>query len=181
MINFLNNWVEQITISVIIVSIFELILPKGNLKKYIKIVLGVYIIFCIISPFVNDFKWYDIENIDFNKYSQNITENKVNQESMDTRLQELYIEELKRNITEKVKENGYNVSKCDIKANLTEKNGNVGINNINLVVSKGIIEKVEINSKDETKNQNNEEIEKIKEEIAKTYEINKNTINIKIK
>ena len=39
MINFLSNWIEQIAIAVIIVSIFELILPKGNLKKYIKEVL----------------------------------------------------------------------------------------------------------------------------------------------
>ena len=53
MINFLSNWIEQIAIAVIIVSIFELILPKGNLKKYIKLVLGIYIIFCMIYPFVN--------------------------------------------------------------------------------------------------------------------------------
>ena len=39
MINFLSNWIEQIAIAVIIVSIFELILPKGNLKKYIDIIL----------------------------------------------------------------------------------------------------------------------------------------------
>ena len=51
MINFLSNWIEQITLSVIIVSIFELILPKGNLKKYIKVVLGVYIIYCFILLF----------------------------------------------------------------------------------------------------------------------------------
>ena len=36
MINFLSDWIEQIAIAVIIVSIFELILPKGNLKKYIN-------------------------------------------------------------------------------------------------------------------------------------------------
>ena len=39
MIDFLSNWVEQITIGVVIAGIFELILPKGNIKKYIKVVI----------------------------------------------------------------------------------------------------------------------------------------------
>ena len=44
MINFLSNWIEQIAISVIIVSIFELILPKGNLKKYKSCTWNIYYI-----------------------------------------------------------------------------------------------------------------------------------------
>ena len=78
MINFLSNWIEQIAIAVIIVSIFELILPKGNLKKYIKVVLGIYIIFCMISPFVNSSALYDIGNIDLEKYTQNNISNTTN-------------------------------------------------------------------------------------------------------
>ena len=54
MIKFLSTWIGQITISVIIVSIFEMVLPSGNIKKYIKVILSVYIIYCMISPFVNN-------------------------------------------------------------------------------------------------------------------------------
>ena len=79
MISFLKNWIEQIVISVIIVSIFELLIPNGKIKKYIKVVLGIYIIFCIISPFVN-------------------------QESMDLRLQDLYIEQLENDVKKKIEE-----------------------------------------------------------------------------
>ena len=39
MIKFLKNWVQQIVVATIIVSIFELILPEGNLKKYVKVIL----------------------------------------------------------------------------------------------------------------------------------------------
>ena len=68
MINFFKSWTEQIVIAVIIVSLFELILPKGNLKKYIKVILGLYIVFCIISPFVKNKNIYNLENIDLENY-----------------------------------------------------------------------------------------------------------------
>ena len=34
--NFLNSWLQGIVVAVIIATILELILPKGNTKKYIK-------------------------------------------------------------------------------------------------------------------------------------------------
>lgn len=183
MINFLSNWVEQIAISVIIVSIFELILPKGNLKKYIKVVLGVYIIFCMIAPFVNNTALYDIGNIDLEKYTLNSISSttNVNQESMDLRLQSLYIEEMKKDISKKVEEFGYKLSKCDIDANLNNSSENAGIHSINLSLSKKNIEKVEIDFSNKNNEKNTTEEEQIREDIAKYYEIDKNLINVKIK
>ncbi len=181
MINFLSKWVEQIALSVIIVSIFELILPKGNLKKYIKVVLGIYIIFCIISPFVNSSILYDIGNIDLEKYTENITgnnSNDVNQESMDLRLQNLYIEEMEKNISKRLEDEGYNVSKCNIDANLDISSENSGIHSINLNLSK---KKIEIDLSNNTDNNKNSEAEKIKEDLANYYDIDKNLINVKIK
>lgn len=175
MINFLSNWIEQITLSVIIVSIFELILPKGNLKKYIKVVLGVYIIYCFISPFVNNNSLYNIGDINLDDYVQIKETN--NLQSVDARIENLYIDELKKSISKKVQEKGYKVSKCDIDAELTENSDNSGINNISLILKNNNIEKIEIGVKDE----NNQTAEEIKEELAKDYEIDKNLINIKIK
>ena len=94
MISFLSNWTEQITIAVIVVSIFELILPNGNIKKYIKVVLGIYIVFSIISPFVDSKALYDIENAKIDTFLDNLentNQTKINQKSMDERLEELYI------------------------------------------------------------------------------------------
>lgn len=185
MINFLSNWIEQITLSIIIVSIFELILPKSNLKKYIKVVLGIYIIFCLISPFVNSSALYDIKDIDLQNYVQDIGEKEinVNQASMNSRLQDLYIQELKKDISKKVEEDGYNVSKCDIDADLNQNDEKAGIYNINLVLSKRKIEVVEeINiGKSDDKEEVTKDTEKIREKIANYYEINEDLINIKIK
>ena len=182
MISFLSNWIEQITISIITVSIFELILPKGNLKKYIKVVLGIYIIFCIISPFVNTFKLYDFENIDTDKLIEEKSSS-INQESMDKRLQNLYIDELKKDISKKISENGYNVDKINIDANLQQESENPGIHNIDLVITNNKIEsvkKLDIRKQKENEaQQNSENIEKIKEELAKYYEVDKKIINIK--
>lgn len=37
--NFLNTWLQGIIVAVIIATIIEMILPSGNSKKYIKMVL----------------------------------------------------------------------------------------------------------------------------------------------
>ena len=47
MIEFLSKWIEGIAIAVIIASIFEMILPNGNVKKYVKVILSIYIVFSI--------------------------------------------------------------------------------------------------------------------------------------
>ena len=115
MIIFLSKWIEQIAVSVILVSIFELILPKGNLKKYIKVVLGIYIIFCLISPFVNNKGLFDLKKLDLEKYTQNINKSSIIAEkNMDNRLQQLYIDELKNDIQNRVEEFGYNLYKSFI-------------------------------------------------------------------
>ena len=59
--------------SIIIASIFEMIIPKGNIKKYIKMILGIYVIFSIISPFVDSKALY---SINVSEVMDDYTENK---------------------------------------------------------------------------------------------------------
>lgn len=194
MIEFLRNWVEQIAITIIIVSIFELILPDGKLKKYIKIILGVYVVFCIISPFVDNslYSFDKLDEIDLSDYVENETlaENMtVNQESMDLRLQELYIQELENNIEAQVQEYGYNMSKCDIDADLNSSSENPGIHSIKLELQEkgriSNIESVEINISNNTnieEDQNNDQKTKeLKKSLAEHYEIDEDIIKISIK
>ena len=133
----------------VITSLFELIIPKGNLKKYIKIVLGLYVVFSIISPFVNSNALYDIKE-DF-KIKNEIAENQIvtSQKSMDNRLQILYVDELKKDITKKIEENGYKIQSINVDANLNADGVDPGIHKIYLSLTKkqvGIedINKVEI-------------------------------------
>ena len=46
MVAFISSWAQGIIVAVIIASIIEMILPEGSSKKYIKVVIGVYILCC---------------------------------------------------------------------------------------------------------------------------------------
>lgn len=190
MISFLSNWMQKIAVGVIIVSIFELILPNGNLKKYIKVVLGIYIVFCIISPFVNNSIFNNLDEINLDKYVENISiETSANVSNENLNIQELYLDELKNNIEKQVQNNGYKVVKCSIDANLIASSSNPGIHKIDLVLEEGknLINKVEINLNkigDEemvVDENNNPNLMKLKETLASYYEIDKDKISIKMK
>ena len=217
MIKFLSDWVEQITIAVIIVSIFELILPNGKIKKYIKVVLGVYLIFSFISPFVDKNKLYNIQrdlqnNIEIiennsilSTESKTVAEsNTISQNKMNYRIEKIYIEQLKKEITSKIKDEGYGVSKCEVKVddnkntkidlkikkntkkeNLNEtKAEKTDENSINIEKIEDVanIEKIQIggNIKEEEEKNKTEEENRIIEKIAAEYEISKDLINVKI-
>ena len=45
MISFISSWAQQIIFAVIIGIIIQMLLPEGKSKKYIKIVIGVYVLF----------------------------------------------------------------------------------------------------------------------------------------
>lgn len=194
MINFLSNWTQQIAIAVIIVSIFEMILPKGNLNKYIKMVLGVYIVFNIISPFVNSDALYSFNELNVENYVSDLnvsSRSEVNQESMDLRLKNLYIEQIETNVKNKVNELGFDVEKCKVDAQLDTDKSNAGISRIDLILNRkqneNDVQKVQINEisignilkfKD---NENSQEIDNLKKSLAEYYEIDDSIINIKIK
>lgn len=193
MIKFLSSWIEQITIALVIVSILEMILPKGNIKKYVKIVLSIFVVFCIISPFVNTSELYSLASDEINTYMEDKDVNKNNniyQSSMDTRLQKLYIEELENNIKSKVEELGFNVKKCKVDAELNTNKSNAGINKISIIISKEKnntnnniknieeVEKVEIDNKEKNKENTSNEIVDLKKEISKIYEVDERLIEI---
>ncbi len=128
MINFLSLWVKNLSLALIVVSILEMLLPNNKTKKYIKMVMGLYILFSIIAPFVNNSNVlnFNIEDVYFD-YSKEISstsatsmEGEVNQASMDDRLNKLYKEQLESDITQKVEEKGYDVRKCKVDAHISE-------------------------------------------------------------
>ena len=56
-------WSRGIVISVIVTVVIEMILPENNSKKYIKIVLGIFIVYSIISPIFEFISNSSVENI----------------------------------------------------------------------------------------------------------------------
>lgn len=186
MIKFLTSWIEEITISIVIVNILEMILPKGNIKKYAKIVLNIFVVFCIISPFVNYDNIKSIAIDDINTYIEKKEDtSKIEQNSIDSKLQELYIEELENKIKLKVEELGFNVKECNVKAELDSNKTNAGINKIDILISKykssnniNKIEEIKITEDNSKQENTNNEIINLKKEISKEYEVNENIIEI---
>ncbi len=101
MIDYFSEWAQNVTLAIVIVSLFEMLLPNNKTKKYIKVVMGLYILFNIISPFVkNDFS-IQLENIVENSKSQTTSTEAVDQTSMDTRLKQICKEELEKDIKQR--------------------------------------------------------------------------------
>lgn len=164
MINFLSSWAEQVILAVIIATILELILPNSKNKKYVQMVIGVYVLFNIISPIIKNKEKLVFSEIDLDKYIT--TSTKVEQSSMDARLEKIYLDELENNIKSKFKNAGIEIIKCTIDAELDTTKKNAGIHSID----------VKVKNVDDEK-----QISKIKQEIIEEYEISEDKIKIIIK
>lgn len=134
MIEFLSSWAKNLGVTIVLVSIFEMLLPNNKTKKYIRAVLGVFVLFNIISPFINNKEKLSMSSIDLENYTIN-EKSEVNQSSMDDRIQKLYEDQLEKDIKNKLNEKGYNVTSCKVKANIAE-NEKSSITKIKLEVEK---------------------------------------------
>ena len=127
MIEWLKNWTNSIIVAVIIAVIFELIIPNGNNKKYIKMVINLYVLFVILNPLISKFtnlNGININTKDYERYfkGENVIETSVslNSENLINNTAE---KALKENIKSKLKENGYNVTSISI--NIDKESGQI--------------------------------------------------------
>lgn len=170
MINFLSSWVKNLCLALIVVSILEMLLPNNKTKKYVKMVMGLYILFSIIEPFIensNELK-FNVEDL-YNQYSvETLAESEnVNQKSMDSRLDELYKQKLENDIVQKLDEEGYVVEDCDVKAHISSNDTGIEVITIKIKEKKD-------NSNENDENQSNEKMnieEKIVNEIQKIQKV----------
>lgn len=205
MITFLKTWISQIIVAVIIATIIELILPNGNNKKYIKMIIGMYVLFTIIQPVVTKITGNNLEITNFN-YKKYFDEDIIESSTQDFEnnnsklIKQAYINNIKEDIVQKLKQKGYEVIDCNIEILDDENQENYGsIRSINLIINEldveneednnenNInIENVEINISNNTtettnKEKNNisdKEKQKIIEYLSEEYSINKTDIII---
>lgn len=176
MINFLSGWVRNLSLALIIVSILEMILPNNKTKKYVKMVMGLYILFSIISPFIENSKKFNLDDSIYTKYTEEdySIDTQVNQTSMDNRLNEIYKEQLEKDIIQKIEKKGYEVERCKVTAHISEDNS--GIENITLKVKSKI--EVEDNEYDE-ENDNSHKTDTIEDKIVtEIQKIQKVEVNV---
>lgn len=195
MIEFIKNWAEGIVIAVIIATILEMLLPDNKNKKYISTVIGIYILFAIVSPIISKFTGQTINLKDYsNKDTSLSTSNTMNNIALlenSSNVEDVYMKTLKSDITDKLKPKGYAVSFIDLKVNTSSKSNYGEIEGIYLKLSL-LEENNSINSINEIKinvseNLNNpksmeniseEDLNNIKEFLIDTYGISKDKIHI---
>ncbi|MBU5437547.1 stage III sporulation protein AF [Tissierella sp. MSJ-40] len=199
-VDFIRTWIIDIVIMFIFISIVELVLPNGNMKKYINMIVGLLIIFTIINPFI---KLFNIDlNLDkavFNQISQQdiaINEDKEFLLNQEKQVAMLYEEKIRREIIELVEVNTtFKISEMNIDINTDEDDyGNIAllelvieekqetIEDKNKIVIKEvkpiIIGEKSVHKKDYKKSDNDEEI---KELISQKYNLEKENILVFIK
>lgn len=112
---------SAIIIAVIIGTIIEMILPEGNSKKYIKVVIGVYVLFTIVSPVITKVSGKEIkvsDILDLNEYIQEIEETSKMQNYIEIEnegnIMNIYINGIKEDMKAKIEAKGYIVNNIEI-------------------------------------------------------------------
>ena len=166
MINWLSDWAEAIIIAVIIGTIIEMLLPEGNCKKYIKVVIGIYVMFTIVNPIITKVSGKEItvsDILELDEYISQAEENIKNQNEIEieneNNIMEIYVSGIKQDIKLNIEEKGYVVTNVDIEI---EDNKNYKI------------KKIIVNAENIMKEENNDE----KNEIEKIEMVNDITISI---
>lgn len=202
MIAWISSWAQGIVVAIIIATIIEMILPEGNNKKYIKAVIGVYILFAIISPIISKFGNgnLDLNSVNYEKYfnteKYEVSTNVVSQNN-DNNIANIYVNSMKSDIKQRLEDRGYIVHKVNIEAELENENDYGKIKKISLTLEKGSqkedssiqsvnsVNKVEIGNTTQNKTNNNtikqiSEFDKneIKEYLNNVYDIEKKNIEI---
>ncbi len=136
MIEFMSSWIKGLGLAIVVVSILEMLLPNNKTKKYIRMVMGIYVLFTIISPFINQKDLLNSDSFRLENYVETGASTSIDQSSMDERIKELYVQELEKDITKKLKEKGYEVTSCKVKAKISDKEEETKINKIKLKVEK---------------------------------------------
>lgn len=195
MIDFIRTWANQIIVAVIIATIFEMILPNGNNKKYIKMIIGIYVLFTLIQPIASKITGKEISiSTNYEKYfDEDILDNSSNsfEDNNSKLIEQTYVDNIRKDVQAKIEQNGYKVSSCNISI-ITTKENYGAIDNIVLKIQKQEekestsnmieIEKVEVNISEENvveeTNISDKEKKDIIEYLAEEYSIDKTQIVI---
>ena len=198
MIKFINSWAQGIILAVIIATIIEIILPEGKNKKYVKTVIGVYILFTIIYPLINKFTKTNINTLIENTTKQMSTYQENNSLKIDTDkyIESTYKKKIEEDIRNRANEKNVNITSLNVyietedenrygmlnslvmkveKNETSKKNNDVNqIKEIN--ISKNVQNNEIIENKDKTVTE--KEINEFKEYINATYYLEKEKIHI---
>ncbi len=200
MIAWISNWISGIIVSVILATIIEMLLPNGNNKKYIKVIIGLFILFSIIGPILSKFTNISIgQGINISTLNENKLKNEVMPQSTNQELEKIYKTNLEKDMKEKLQTKGYQVQIMALSVNLVEGENYGEINAVSIKVKETVKEEIkntntnrivinevkEINISVENTVQQKKEPqinektrEAIKTYLSEEYHINKQNVNV---
>lgn len=199
MLEWFKSWATGIVIAVIIATIIEMILPNSTSKKYIKIIIGIFIVYTIISPVIGNFKGEDLNNYikveNYIQSSSNALQTNEVSDNAQSSIKKIYSQNLQNDLKTKLKEKGYisnninisisnddkyNIERIDIKVDEKVTNSNQDEKQVKTIVDNIKAIKIKVKKDDSqnnaiiTENDKNE----IKEYIKQIYQIDLNNINV---
>ena len=199
MLEWFRSWATGIVIAVIIATIIEMILPNSTSKKYIKIIIGIFIVYTVISPVIGSFKGEDLNNYikveNYIQSSSNALQTNEVSDNAQSSIKKIYAQNLQNDLKIKLKEKGYisnninisisnddkyNIERVDIKVDEKVTNSNQDEKQVKTIVDNIKAIKIKVKKDDSqnnaiiTENDKNE----IKEYIKQIYQIDLNNINV---
>ncbi|MBO0523791.1 stage III sporulation protein AF [Clostridium botulinum] len=193
MLQWLKEWITNIAVAVFFITAIEMLLPKNNIKKYGKFVLGLILITVILNPIIKIFnKDYNISQYadkatasfnnaeyknDFDKYKKKNREETLN--NFKANLQN----QTKKKLEEKFPENKYEVN---VEITYDEEKDNLQIKSIDVGVKGNKIEKIKkVNKINIGNNENGKEDKKtfegegkIKQFISNEFKVSSGVIKV---
>ncbi|HCL4575762.1 TPA: stage III sporulation protein AF [Clostridium botulinum] len=186
MLQWLKEWITNIAVAVFFITAIEMLLPKNNIKKYGKFVLGLILITVILNPIIKIFnKDYNISQYvekatasfnnvdyknDFDKYKKKNREETLN--NFKANLQN----QTKKRLEEKFPENKYEVN---VEIAYDEEKDNLEIKSMDVGVKGNKIEKIKkVNKINIGSNENGKEDKKSFEEEGKIKQFISNEFKV---
>lgn len=140
MVSFINSWAQGIILAIIIATIIEIVLPDGKNKKYIKTIIGIYVLFSIIYPIITKISnkqinlnsVVDAANTKMSSYQNNDIQ------AIDTNayIEETYKGRIEEELENKINEKGFNVDSLNLYIETEDESRYGTINSIVLQLSK---------------------------------------------
>ena len=107
MVKFMKIWCEGIIVAIMISIIIELILPEGNNKKYVKVIIGIYIVFVILNPILSkvdsNINFQDYFNFETVEVSANLNQD----------IKDVYVKGIEEALKSELVDKGYNIQSIE--------------------------------------------------------------------
>ena len=167
MIQWISSWASGIVVAVFLATLIEMLLPNGNNKKYVKTVIGIFVLFSIIAPIIDNISSTHIsQEVDFAIEEQE----KIEEIDTNKNIEEVYRKNMEQDIKNKLQEKGYQIEITALSIHFVEGEDYGKVNQIHLKV---IQEKTEESNSIKTV----ENIEKVEIAIGNREQLEEETIS----